>query len=581
MRTRARRVAVAAVLAAMLAAALPAAASSDYQPVPLPGWQMDGQTYAVVSTGSVVYVGGSFSRVTAPDGSVTPRANLAAFDLNTGALLTSFRADANGSVRSLVTDGTTLWVGGYFSTIAGAARQRLAAVDGATGAVRSGFRADANAPVFGLDLRAGRLFVGGAFRTVNGATRTYAAAVAPATGVLSAFAPTPDTTVNGIRADATGSRVYLGGNFATVGGQPHVGLAAVDGSTGAVLGITFTHTYPAVFGVDLEPSGQRVFAAVGGSGNQAAAFDTVTGARIWSQRADGDTQAISYANGTLYFGFHEGFGGDTTVRLLAADAVTGAIDPAFRPTFDRFWGIRALAATPAGLLGGGDFALVSGVNVGGLVRFPLRPPPATTTTTTSPTTTSTSTSTTTTSTTTSTSTTTTTAPAGGPVTYLGTRSIWRYQASEVAAAATWAAPGFDDSTWAQGPSQLGFGDGDEATVVPGGSPNRFPTIYFRTTFTAGKAPTSINLALLADDGAAIYVNGVEVVRDNLPAGALSYGTLASSNRSGAAESLFRSFTVDPAIVTPGLNTVAIEVHQDSLGSSDLSMDLRLSGVTPA
>ncbi|MCU1353325.1 MAG: metallophosphoesterase [Acidimicrobiales bacterium] len=545
MRHRVQLTAVVVVLAALVGWALPAAADSDYQSIPLPGWRMDGQTYAVATAGNVVYVGGAFTQVTAPDGTVTPRRNLAAFDRTTGALLPGFRADTNGTIRALVTDGATLWVGGSYSSIGAVTRARLAALDAATGAPRAGFRSDASAIVYGLDLRAGRLFVGGSFTTLNGQPRRYAASVDPATGAVEAFAPAPDNSVYAIRADDTGARVYLGGIFANVAGVPRLGLSAVDGATGALTGPAFTDTYSVNFGLALDETGSRLFVAVGGTGNQAAAFSTTTGARLWRHRAEGDVQAIAYANGTVYFGFHEGFEGDFTVRLLAADGATGVLDSTFRPTFDRFWGIRALTATPDGLYGGGDFALVGGVTVAGLVRFPVRTGPRTT-----------------------------------PISYLGTGAMWRYRATGSAPATGWASPGADDSTWPQGASQLGFGDGDEATVIPSGSPRRFPTSYFRTTFLVGQQPSSLTLSLLADDGAAVYVNGVEIARDNLPAGTLAYATLASSNRSGSAESAYRTFTIDPAALVVGTNTIAVEVHQDWLGSSDLSLDLRLTGLVP-
>ena len=42
--------------------------------------------------------------------------------------------------------------------------------------------------------------------------------------------------------------------------------------------------------------------------------------RIWRIRADGDVQAVRFANNNVYFGFHDGYLGNNTLRLLAADA---------------------------------------------------------------------------------------------------------------------------------------------------------------------------------------------------------------------------------------------------------------------
>ena len=41
--------------------------------------------------------------------------------------------------------------------------------------------------------------------------------------------------------------------------------------------------------------------------------------------------------------------------------------------------------------------------------------------------------------------------------------------------ATWHTPAFDDASWPEGPAQLGYGDGDEATVV-GYGPDSFEPV---------------------------------------------------------------------------------------------------------
>ena len=175
-------VALASLLAVLVAAlpALPAGAAVTASDVPVAGWRPDGVTYAVRVVGATTFVGGKFSQVIAPDGTARARSNLAAFDTRTGALLDDFRADTNGPVRALASDGATLWVGGSYSSIGGVRRYRVAAVDVTSGAVRRAFRANANSNVYALDLRAGRLFLAGSFSTVAGASRGRAAAVDPA-----------------------------------------------------------------------------------------------------------------------------------------------------------------------------------------------------------------------------------------------------------------------------------------------------------------------------------------------------------------------------------------------------------------
>src|SRR6185503_5391744 len=92
---------------------------------------------------------------------------------------------------------------------------------------------------------------------------------------------------------------------------------------------------------------------------------------------------------------------------------------------------------------------------------------------------------------------------------------------------TWRALNFNDSAWRSGPAQLGFGDGDEATPVAN---NGQITTYFRATFVANGFPNlkGLNVALLRDDGAVVYLNGTEVFRSNMPPGPISSGTVASN-----------------------------------------------------
>ena len=97
-------------------------------------------------------------------------------------------------------------------------------------------------------------------------------------------------------------------------------------------------------------------------------------------------------------------------------------------------------------------------------------------------------------------------------------SVWKYRDDGSDQGTAWRAATFDDAAWASGPAQLGYGDGDEATLVGfGGNPNaKYVTTYFRRTFTVSNPASfaSLHLRLLRDDGAVVYVNGAEVFRSN-------------------------------------------------------------------
>ncbi len=135
----------------------------------------------------------------------------------------------------------------------------------------------------------------------------------------------------------------------------------------------------------------------------------------------------------------------------------------------------------------------------------------------------------------------------------------------------WTDPDFDDSGWATGTGEFGYGDGDENTLVAAGR----VTYLFRTSFSAGDAPDDLILELLRDDAAVVYLNGVEVLRDNLPAGAIDASTYASS----PTENSLGTFYLDTAAFLPNdTNTLAVEIHDASSSNPDISFDLSLRGV---
>jgi len=169
--------------------------------------------------------------------------------------------------------------------------------------------------------------------------------------------------------------------------------------------------------------------------------------------------------------------------------------------------------------------------------------------------------------------------AFGPADSLvSTGSDWKYLDDGSDQGTVWYSTRFNDSAWRSGRAELGYGDGGEATVVNGGpANNHYITTYFRKSFTATKVAfyLGLRLRLLADDGAVVYLNGVEVCRSNMPAGTIGYTTLATANLGGTDETTFVGFDLSPILLREGANTLAVEVHQSSGTSSDISFDLAL------
>ena len=160
-------------------------------------------------------------------------------------------------------------------------------------------------------------------------------------------------------------------------------------------------------------------------------------------------------------------------------------------------------------------------------------------------------------------------------------SVWKYLDDGSDQGAGWRATNFNDSAWAAGPAQLGYGDGDEATVVSYG-PNpssKYVTTYFRRAFTV-VSPADFGcllLRLVRDDGVVVYLNGVEVLRDNLPAGTVTNGTPATTFLAAPYETNVFVAGISAAALVTGTNVLAVEIHQSDAFSTDISFDLELTG----
>lgn len=158
--------------------------------------------------------------------------------------------------------------------------------------------------------------------------------------------------------------------------------------------------------------------------------------------------------------------------------------------------------------------------------------------------------------------------------------VWKYFDQGSLPAADWMNPAFVDGSWSQGEAELGYGDGDEKTVVSfgGNTNNKFVTTYFRRTFSVDANDLAkmdnLHAAVNFDDGVVVYLNGIEVYRNNMPGGAIGYATYSQSG--APAENTFLSFSIDKNTLQAGDNVIAVEVHQVSGTSSDISFDFELS-----
>jgi hypothetical protein len=160
--------------------------------------------------------------------------------------------------------------------------------------------------------------------------------------------------------------------------------------------------------------------------------------------------------------------------------------------------------------------------------------------------------------------------SGGSLEAVAWGALWSYDDTGTDRGTAWRSLTYDDSAWASGLAQLGYGDGDEVTELYNPSPN-YPSHYFRHSFTVASDVVSAELSALYDDGVIVWLNGSQVMsRDALLGDDYNvWATGGSDDNEVSTESLSGSNFVS------GENILAVMVKQRSGSSSDLSFDLRL------
>ena len=168
--------------------------------------------------------------------------------------------------------------------------------------------------------------------------------------------------------------------------------------------------------------------------------------------------------------------------------------------------------------------------------------------------------------------------ASDPVPGIGTLAIFAYGAdwkylSQTTDPGDFTSASYDDSTWPEGPGELGFGDGDEATDIGRTATNI--SYFFRKTvdITSGSKYDTYDLNVKFDDGVVVYVNGEEQARStNWSSGAIAWNQFASGTISDTA-------TITPTIpasaFNDGENVIAVQVSNNQSGSSDVSFNMSL------
>ena len=169
---------------------------------------------------------------------------------------------------------------------------------------------------------------------------------------------------------------------------------------------------------------------------------------------------------------------------------------------------------------------------------------------------------------------------GGPSmgTLIAARAKWRVLASASPPASDWAAPGFDDSAWLEGAAPVGD-EGDVATVVDAA---KAPVgVYLRGRFVATPGAEQLMMYLRRGDGAAVYLNGTELLRTNLPGGTLGSDTLAEEDLKGDEVLRYLRFAVPGGALKEGENVVGVALRRAQSGQVGLGFDMQLDAIALA
>lgn len=354
-------------------AALPLAGGQapygPYQTDPIIAGGTDGTVWVTEVVGDQVWLGGTFSNVRnhaiveEPD---VYSQNLGVININTGLIVETMTFDIDGPVLAIELVDDVVWIGGDFTTVNGQTRTRLAAIDALSGDVLAPTTA-ANDTVNDFAHHDGWLYVGGTFDSIGGASHDSVARLDPGTGVVDAGWSVPDVSNHVEALDAYGDTIVVGNRRVSSRAyrisDPQGGNSVLGPDSRA-------------WDVHFSPDGERVY--IGASGNKAVSylvsdidFDNRSVDEEWRHTgAAGDAQAIAVTDTGFWYGFHEDFEGNRSLKMIKLDPITGELDESWYVEIDSFWGVYSIQATEYGLIAAGHFENVNGFEARRYALFP-------------------------------------------------------------------------------------------------------------------------------------------------------------------------------------------------------------------
>ena len=170
----------------------------------------------------------------------------------------------------------------------------------------------------------------------------------------------------------------------------------------------------------------------------------------------------------------------------------------------------------------------------------------------------------------------------GQTKIITTGDEWQYFDTEVEPPKGWEKYSTLTDNWKKGISPLGYGSSIIVTNISFGDDpeSKHITKYFKKTFIVDDpyAHLIYKLNVQRDDGIVVYLNGREIMRDNMPDGEIINTTTASSLIfTSTTEKIAHTKLLSPDDFNEGINTISASVHQARKISSDCIFNLELIG----
>jgi hypothetical protein len=151
-------------------------------------------------------------------------------------------------------------------------------------------------------------------------------------------------------------------------------------------------------------------------------------------------------------------------------------------------------------------------------------------------------------------------------------SQWSYTMPN-AAIPNWYTTAFDASSWSLGKTSIGYGDGDDSTDITGPATTVYARINFNITNFNDIAKAFLDIDY--DDGFVAYLNGIEIAREGLAGYPPTFDELATDHEAqlyqgGNLSSYDLDMSVISNLLQNGTNVLAVEIHNASASSSDLT-----------